>query len=261
MTGSRAETGVVRRASEVPGRCLGDGRSFAPPSSDVGSQRPRARWTGYALFLWKTRQEQHPEGALGDPVDIMAKVKQSYKNVGKKEKQTELFPQLQAEIAKKRIELYKGVTWQGEKARRSADYLNAMREAVQGKIGGTQAEQDYFFANVIAAHPLQFWLEGCEAPTVRGTVISFRLKPGAKPVARQPIPMSHCDELRTEYHLEEWCVQGKARKIDTSKESLPEWATPVFVVDQDVWQKSKTNWNVFYRIKRILIKSVCKIYS
>ncbi len=64
--------------------------------------------------------------------------------MGKKEKQTELFPQLQAEIAKKRIELYKGVTWQGEKARRSADYINAMREAVKGKIGGTQAEQDFF---------------------------------------------------------------------------------------------------------------------
>ena len=29
------------------------------------------------------------------------------------------------------------------------------------------------------------------------------------------------------------CVQGKARKIDTSKEPLPEWSTPVFVVDQD----------------------------
>ena len=72
------------------------------------------------------------------------------------------------DIAQKRIELYKGVTWEGEKARRSADYLNAMREAVNGKIGGTQAEQDYFFANVIAAHPLQFWLEGCEAPTVEG---------------------------------------------------------------------------------------------
>ena len=87
---------------------------------------------------------------------------------------------------------------------------------------------------MIAAHPLQFWLDGCEAPTVRGAVISFRLEPGAKLVARQPIPVSPFDELRTEYHLEEWCVQGKARKIDTSKEPLPEWSTPVFVVDQDV---------------------------
>ena len=71
------------------------------------------------------------------------------------------------------------------------------------------------------------------APGVTGTVISFKVKPGAKPVARQPIPMSPYDELRTEYHLEEWRVQGKLRKIDTSRERLPEWATPVFVVDQD----------------------------
>ena len=45
--------------------------------------------------------------------------------------------------------------------------------------------------------------------------------------------MSPYDELRTEYHLEEWLVRGKMRKIDTSEERLPEWSTPVFVVDQD----------------------------
>ena len=59
------------------------------------------------------------------------------------------------------------------------------------------------------------------------------MKPDAKPVARQPIPKSPYDELRTEYHLEEWRVQGKVRKMDLSKERLPEWSTPVFVVDQD----------------------------
>ena len=86
--------------------------------------------------------------------------------------------------------------------------------------------------NVIGIHAEEFWLEGCSAPCT-GTVIRFKVKAGAKPVARQPIPMSPYDELRTEYHLEEWCAQGKMRKIDTAKERLPEWATPVFVVDQD----------------------------
>ena len=52
-------------------------------------------------------------------------------------------------------------------------------------------------------------------------------------MARQPIPLSPYDEVRVEYHLEENCVQGKLRKIDTVKEGLPDWSTPVFIVDQD----------------------------
>ena len=63
--------------------------------------------------------------------------------------------------------------------------------------------------------------------------MGFRLKPDYKPVARQPIPLSPYDELRVEYHLEENVTLGKMRKIDTRKEPLPEWSTPVFVVDQD----------------------------
>ena len=61
----------------------------------------------------------------------------------------------------------------------------------------------------------------------------FRLKPNAKPVARQPIPLSPFDDMRVEYHIEENVAQGKLRKIDCMKEGLPEWSTPVFVVDQD----------------------------
>ena len=68
---------------------------------------------------------------------------------------------------------------------------------------------------------------------VKGIQIGFRLKPGAKPVARQPIPLSPFDVLRVEYHLEENIALGKMRKVDTSKEDLPEWSTPVFIVDQD----------------------------
>ena len=88
-------------------------------------------------------------------------------------------------------------------------------EAVKDNVGGSPEEQQAFFDRVIAVHPQQFWLEGCAAPCVRGTVISFKLKPGAKPVAREPIPMSPCNTMRAEYHLEEWSVQGKIRKNDT----------------------------------------------
>ena len=38
-------------------------------------------------------------------------MKKSYHNVEKQEKQFELFPQLEKEIAAKRVELYKGIRW------------------------------------------------------------------------------------------------------------------------------------------------------
>ncbi len=66
---------------------------------------------------------------------------------------------------------------------------------------------------------------------MRDKVIGVRLKPGAKPVARQPIPVSPYDDLRVEYQIRELIEDGKLRKIDTAKEALPEWATPVFIVD------------------------------
>ncbi len=79
------------------------------------------------------------------------------------------------------------------------------------------------FARVVAPHPEQFSLEGCAAPYARGSVISFESKPGAVPVARQPNPVPPYDEMHTEYHSEEWKVQGRVRKMDMSKERLPEW--------------------------------------
>ncbi len=88
---------------------------------------------------------------------------------------------------------------------------------MKDKIGGPILEQDRFFSEVIATYPEQLWLDGCEAPCVKGTVISFELTPGAKTVARQPNPMSLFCELRTEYHLEEWMAQWKIRKLDTSR--------------------------------------------
>ena len=61
----------------------------------------------------------------------------------------------------------------------------------------------------------------------------FELLPNAKPVARQPIPLSPYDEARVEYHIAENVWQGKLKKIDTLKEGLPDFSTPAFVVDQD----------------------------
>jgi hypothetical protein len=59
------------------------------------------------------------------------------------------------------------------------------------------------------------------------------MKPSAKPLARQPIPVSPYDDLRVEFHAEDAIVQGKLRMIDVTAEPIPDWATPVFIVDQD----------------------------
>ena len=88
-----------------------------------------------------------------------------------------------------------------------------MWKACETKIGGKPEERLKFFEEVIAAYPECFWMEGCAPPTVRNHVIAFRLKPGAKPVARQPIPVSPYDDLRVEYRIEENVAQRKLRRL------------------------------------------------
>ena len=135
----------------------------------------------------------------------------SYHNEGKKERQVAQLPTLKEEIAKKRLALQKGYEWPDEASRRSAGCKEAMWEASEPKIGGTPQEKQRFFEAVVAAHPECYWLEGRAPPTVRNHVISFRLKPDAKPVARQPIPVSPYDGMRVEYHIKENLAQGKLR--------------------------------------------------
>ena len=59
------------------------------------------------------------------------------------------------------------------------------------------------------------------------------MRPNTVAVARQPVPVSPFDDMHVEYHIEENVALGKLKKIDTVKEGMPEWSTPVFVVDQD----------------------------
>ncbi len=50
-----------------------------------------------------------PDGGCdcGEQLEKIAMVKKSYRNVGKREKQQDLFPALQKEIAAKRLELHR----------------------------------------------------------------------------------------------------------------------------------------------------------
>ena len=157
----------------------------------------------------------------------------SYKARWKKEKQEELFPQLRKEIEAKRKERAAGLQWTTEQ-RKSVEFIQELAKLSEERIGGTAAEQKRFFDVAIARYSDVYWIEGCPPPTVRSKLIHFNLKPGAVPKARQPIPLSPYDDLRVEFHIEENLAEGKLRKIDPNAgEPLPEWATPVFVVDQD----------------------------
>ena len=161
------------------------------------------------------------------------RVAQSYKNVGKRERQAALLPELEKIVAEKRKELWQPERFPTLESRRSEAYRKELEEKTAGKIGGTAEQQRVYFDEVLARYPECFWLDGCAPPKIADRKIRFRLKPGAKPVARQPIPLSPYDDIRVEYHIEENLAQGKLRRIDPQKEPLPEWATPVFVVDQD----------------------------
>merc|ERR1712020_427724 len=49
----------------------------------------------------------------------------------------------------------------------------------------------------------------------------------------QPIPLSPYDQLRIQYHIWEAIYLGKMRKVNVVEEGPTQWASPVFVVDQD----------------------------
>ena len=108
-----------------------------------------------------------------------------------------------------------------EKPLKALDYEEAMTRTM---IGGSKDEQAEFFEKVIWGHTECFWIDGCAAPTVRDFKINFKLKPGGKPIAMQPIPLSPYDDMRVEYHLWEAMHLGKMRKVDTMRERLPEWS-------------------------------------
>ena len=110
---------------------------------------------------------------------------------------------------------------------------DAMWDKAGEHTGGTEAERLIWRKLVLDRHPHVWWLDGCAPPTVRDKLVDFRLKPDAKPVHRQPFHLSAYDAIRVRFHVEDNCRLGKMEKVDVEKEGYPEWATPVFMVDQD----------------------------
>ena len=182
-----------------------------------------------SLLDWASRDWELDDGC--EPVKKGAQ--KTYKNEGKKERQQAMFPKLLEEVGNKKAELAKPLRYPNLDSRLSEAFRAELLEKTASKIGGTAEEQKRFFDEVLGKYPECFWIEGCEAPCVKDHKIRFRVKSGAVPVARQPIPLSPYDDVRVEYHIAENVAQGKLRKINPNQEQLPEWTTPVFVVDQD----------------------------
>ena len=81
---------------------------------------------------------------------LLKAASRSYHKVGRKERHEALFPELREEVRKRRIELRQGLQWPTVDSRRSAAYRQALADASEGKIGGTDAEKAEFFDLVIA---------------------------------------------------------------------------------------------------------------
>ena len=87
----------------------------------------------------------------GEPVRKGAQ--NSYKNVGKNARQSDMFPKLQAEVAERRKEIYRGLDFPTVESRRTPEFRERLLKESAGKIGGTPEEQSRFFDRVIASYP------------------------------------------------------------------------------------------------------------
>ena len=122
--------------------------------------------------------------------------KKCYSNLGRAEREQVRFPKLQEQIAEVRKKLRASVKYPDAASRQTPEFRKDLEKVLLPKISGYPVEQAKLFEEVCAAYPEVFWLEGCAPPLVRNYKIHFRLKEGAVPVARQPIPLSPYDDMR-----------------------------------------------------------------
>ena len=144
----------------------------------------------------------------------------SYKRKGVKERQESLFLQLLKEIEEKRAARSIGNEWGGE-ARYGVAFRNELAKQACPLIGGTEEEKKVFFDRAIGAHPECFYIKGCDPPTISDKLIHFRLKPGAKPVARQPTPCRHTISCGLSSILKYSCTKEKFGRSTPTRSLFP----------------------------------------
>ena len=150
----------------------------------------------------------------------------NYKIRNRTDQQARLFPELEKEIADRRMRLNADVRDQ-----KSAQYKAEICEKVKKLQLCPEEHFDLLCERILKPFSDRFWDEGCEAPAIKGFKASISLKPGAKIPFRQPYRLSKFDETRLSYLYEEAEKEGKAERFELGAKP-PCCCTPVFVVDK-----------------------------
>jgi len=154
----------------------------------------------------------------------------SYKTRGKRQRQEELFPELQEEVAAARAKLSATVKYPDQTAE---EYRQLCVETASSNLGShlTLQQRERFLKEVVRPCSDILWMPGCSPPRVQGYTADLVLKPGAVPRITQPFPLSAYDQLRLEYHEDVEVLEGKAEWAPPGHAS--QWGSPSFVVDQE----------------------------
>jgi len=76
----------------------------------------------------------------------------SNRTEGKKERQEEMFPKLQAEIEGKRKELFAGLRFPNPESRRTPEFRDAAWKECSSEIGGAPEQQLKFSEKIVIKH-------------------------------------------------------------------------------------------------------------
>ena len=149
----------------------------------------------------------------------------AYKTRQRTDDQADLFPDLAAEIAKRREMLHKPKFDQS-----SAEYKAVIRQVVQDKELVPIEYFEEFCARILEPFSDRFWHDGCAAPVIKDFVARVDIKPGVVLKHKQPYTLSKFDQARMAYLIEEECAEGKL--VDLGPGETPPMVSPTFMVDK-----------------------------
>ena len=123
----------------------------------------------------------------------------NYLKKGKKERQAELFPELEKEIAEGRSTMHDGIKWPDQS---SEEYKREVVDKSEKLIGpkATAKHRSSLASRILKPFSAVFWMIGCRAPRVDGYVADIRPRADAQPRVLQPLELSEFDLKRMEYH-------------------------------------------------------------
>ena len=109
----------------------------------------------------------------------------NYSKKGKRQRQEELFLELEAAVQKGREELKRGILWPDQHTEAYADEVVRKCEPLIGpKV--TKTQRSSLVTRVLKPFAAVFWLAGCKAPRVEGLQAHIQQRPDAQPMVKQP---------------------------------------------------------------------------